>query len=98
MSHGDQFMNAALLSTRDEPLAFELMQIRMNEARGPPRRGGGAISGHIEDVEKEMRDILIKTRGVEGAVLRKNVDNLTVKLREERDGRADVVIRELAEI
>lgn len=27
MSHGDQFMNAALLSTRDEPLAFELLQV-----------------------------------------------------------------------
>ena len=98
MSHGDQFMNAALLSTRDEPLAFELLQIRMNEARGPPRRGGGPIKGDLEDVKKEMRDVLTKAKGAEGAVLRKNTENLAVKLRGERYGRADVVIRELAEI
>ncbi|PMD38695.1 glycosyltransferase family 1 protein [Hyaloscypha variabilis F] len=98
MSHGDQFMNAALLSTRDEPLAFELLQIRMNEARGPPRRGGGPIKGDLEDVKKEMRDVLTKANGAEGAVLRKNAENLAVELREERYGRADVVIRELAEI
>ncbi|KAE9362805.1 glycosyltransferase family 1 protein [Stipitochalara longipes BDJ] len=98
MSHGDQFMNAALLSTRDEPVAFELLQIRMNEARGPPRRGGGAIKGDLEDVKKEMKEVFTKARGVEGLELRKNAENVAINLREERDGRADEVIRDLAEI
>ena len=98
MSHGDQFMNAALLSTRDEPLAFELLQIRMNEARGPPRRGGEAIQGDVEAVKREMKDILTKAMGAAGTVLRKNAEIISVKLREERDGRAQEVVKDLAGI
>jgi hypothetical protein len=98
MSHSDQFMNAALLSTRDEPIAFELLQTRMGEARGPPRRGGGEITGEIREVGKEMEDVLSKARGTEGAILRKNAESIAIKLRDERDGRADWAIRELAEV
>ena len=98
MSHGDQFMDAAMLSTRDEPVAFELLQTRMFEARGPPGRGGGVIKGEVEDVKREMRDVLTKARGKEGEVVRKNVEAMAKLLREERDGRADAVIKELAEI
>lgn len=96
MSHGDQFMNAALLSTRDEPLAFELLQIRMNEARGPPRRGGGPISGDIEAVKREMRDVFTKAKEAEGTALRKNTETIALKLREERKDRAKAVVNELA--
>jgi len=96
VSHGDQFMDAAVLSTRADPLAFELLQIRQNEARQPPRRGGGPISGDIEDVKKEFRDVFTKATGSEGAALRKNVEDVAVGLRAERDGRADGVIKELA--
>jgi hypothetical protein len=96
MSHGDQFMDAAVLSTREEKLGFELLQTRMGDARRPPRRGGGEISGDIEDVKKEFRDVFMKARGAEGEVVRKNAEEVAVKLREERDGRADEVIRELA--
>jgi hypothetical protein len=91
-------MNAALLSTRDEPIAFELLQTRMGEARGPPRRGGGEITGEIREVGKEMEDVLSKARGTEGAILRKNAESIAIKLRDERDGRADWAIRELAEV
>ena len=98
MSHGDQFMNAALLSTREEPLAFELLQIRMNEARGPPRRGGEAIQGDIEAVKREMKDVLSKAKGTEGKVLRENAETIAVQLKEERDGKAKRVVQELAEI
>jgi hypothetical protein len=98
MSHGDQFMDAALLSTREEPVAFELLQIRMNEARGPPRRGGERIKGDVEDVKKEMKDVLEKARGAEGLELRKHAQSLALRLRNERDGIAEEVIRELAEI
>lgn len=91
-------MDAAVLSTRDEPLAFELLQVRMGDARGPPRRGGGEISGRLEDVEKEFRDVLGKARGREGEAVRRNAEEIARLLREERDGRADEVIRELAQI
>lgn len=70
----------------------------MGEARRPPRRGGGPISGDVEEVEKEMREVFMKARGPEGEVLRKNAEDVAVQLRVERDGRADGVIRELASI
>lgn len=91
-------MDAAVLSTRDEPVAFELLQTRMFEARGPPRRGGGEIKGDVEDVKREMREILTKASGEEGEVVRRHAEDVAVKLRQERDGRADQVIRKLAEI
>jgi UDP-glucoronosyl and UDP-glucosyl transferase len=98
ISHGDQFMDSAVLSTRDEPLAFELLQTRMGDARGPPRRGGGAISGKLEDVEREFRDVFKKAKGREGEVVRGNVEAMASRLREERDDGADGVIRELAAV
>jgi hypothetical protein len=91
-------MNAALLSTRDEPVAFELLQTRMGDAKGPPRRGGGDIRGDIEDVKKEMRDILSKAREAEGELIRKNAEYIAEQLKNERDGKADDVIRELAAV
>ncbi len=74
------------------------MQIRQNEARQPPRRGGGPISGDLEIVKKEFEDILTKARGPEGAELRKNAEEVAVQLRAEKDGRADEVIKDLASI
>ena len=91
-------MNAALLSTRGEPLAFELLQIRMNEARGPPRRGSGAIKGDIGAVRREMKDVMAKAKGAEGTVLRKNTERIAIKLREERDSGAEGFVKDLAEI
>jgi hypothetical protein len=91
-------MNTSLLSTRDEPIAFKLLQTWMGETRGPPRMGGGETNGEIKEVEKEMEDILFKAKVTGGVILRKNAESIAIKLRDERDGRADWAIRELAAV
>ncbi|MCJ1438144.1 hypothetical protein MMC27_007531 [Xylographa pallens] len=96
LSQSDQAINAAMLSTRERPVAFELLQIRQGSARGPPMRGGPPIVGDDASLEAELRDVVSKVRGDEGALLRRNAEALAVQLREERDGRADAVVRQLA--
>ena len=59
-------------------------------------RGGPPIVGDDASVEAELRHVVSKVRGDEGAVLRRNAEALAVQLREERDGRADDVVRQLA--
>ena len=98
MAQGDQAINAALLSTRKKLVAFELLQIRKGEALGPPARGGGPLARDIESIKAEFIDILIKTRGHEGSVMRKNAESLAAEIREERDGKAAAVITELSSI
>lgn len=49
-------------------------------------------------MEAEFKDVFSKVRGEEGMVLRKNAEELAVELRKERDGRAEMVIAELASI
>jgi hypothetical protein len=96
LAQSDQAGNAALLSLRQQPVGFELLQIRQGWAKAKAWRTGEEISGKIEDVEKEFRDILEKTRGGEGEVLRNNAKELAKQLREEKDGKADKIIQEIA--
>ncbi|RDW65261.1 hypothetical protein BP5796_09953 [Coleophoma crateriformis] len=95
MSQSDQAINVALCATRDKPVAFELMQIRQGAAKAPALRGGAPILGDDESVKKEFREVFTKAFGEEGEVIRQNVEELSRQLREERDGKADEVIREL---
>ncbi|MCJ1398745.1 hypothetical protein MMC11_001946 [Xylographa trunciseda] len=96
LSQSDQAINAAMLATGERPVAFELMQIRQGSARRPAMRGGPPIVGDDASVEAELRDVFSKARGEEGVVLRRNAEALAVQLRDERDGRADAVVRQLA--
>jgi hypothetical protein len=45
-----------------------------------------------------MEDILFKAKVTGGVILRKNAESIAIKLRDERDGRADWAIRELAAV
>lgn len=114
LQQSDQALNAALLSTRDDPLGFELLQvsilvllpklsdpyketqIRHGAGRAPAMRTGKPISGDIKSVREEFRDVLSRARGPEGLRMRENAQALAVRLRAEKDGKADAVIRELA--
>jgi len=61
-------------------------------------RGGGPIKGDLESIKKEFTEVLTKARGEQGAILRKNAEEVAAKLRMEKDESADAVIKELASI
>ncbi|RDW59520.1 hypothetical protein BP6252_12607 [Coleophoma cylindrospora] len=96
MSQSDQPINVALCATRDKPVSFEFMQIRQGAAKAPALRGGAPVVGDDESVKKEFREVFTKAFGEEGKVIRQNVEELARQLREERDGKADEVIKEFA--
>lgn len=91
----DQPVNAALLATREKPLAFEVMQIRQGKGKGPAMRGGTPVTGEIDSIKKEFVDLLRKTAGPEGAVLRENALEISAQLKAERDAGCDATLKEL---
>ncbi|MCJ1382123.1 hypothetical protein MMC17_005235 [Xylographa soralifera] len=84
-----------MLATGERPVAVEPMQIRQGSPRRPAMRGGPPIVGDDASVEAELREVISKGRGEESVVLRRNAEALAVQLRDERDGRADAVVRRL---
>ncbi|KAK2037204.1 glucosyltransferase [Colletotrichum somersetense] len=98
LAPGDNAINVAMLSTRDRPVAFELMQIRTGSAKAKPRRGGPEITGTDESISREIEDILSRMKGKEGSVLKANAESLAGELWIERDGAAARVVSELASI
>lgn len=59
-------------------------------------RTGQPIKGDLESVKKEFGEVFAKARGAEGERIRNNVKALAMELWEEKNGRADEVIKELA--
>ncbi|KAJ7109585.1 hypothetical protein C8R43DRAFT_962587 [Mycena crocata] len=53
---GEQPLNAALLSSEQNPVAIELLQIRTGPQLGPLRRGGTTVTGTVEDASKEFQE------------------------------------------
>ncbi|KDN71390.1 putative glucosyltransferase [Colletotrichum sublineola] len=66
LAPGDNAINVAMLSTRDKPVAFELMQIRTGSAKEKPKRGGPRITGTDESIRREIEDIVSRMMGPEG--------------------------------
>ena len=95
----DQPINAALLSTREQPLAFELLQIRKAEAMGPAMRDLTIkITGSKEDFEAELGNVFGRCFGPEGERVRRNVMDMSKELRMEKKAKAAEVISQLAMI
>ncbi|KAF4832801.1 UDP-glycosyltransferase 1 [Colletotrichum tropicale] len=93
LAPGDNAINVALASTRDRPVAFEIMQIRTGSAKAKARRGGPDIIGSEEAVRQEFEGILRKTKEAEGKRIRENTQNLSAKLRtEKKEGARQVII------
>ena len=86
LAHNDQPYNAALLSTRPEPVAFELVQIRRGHALRHAKRGI-RVTGEREDVVGEFKQIFADTLGEKGEEIRRNMKKMREKVKEERDGR-----------
>ncbi|KIY47558.1 UDP-Glycosyltransferase/glycogen phosphorylase [Fistulina hepatica ATCC 64428] len=80
----DQPIIAAQLSLIHR-VAFELLEVRTGPNRGqaPYRRQDKPISGKLEDVAAEMRDLWVKIRGQEGAEMRERVLHLRDRMRED---------------
>ncbi|KAJ6480046.1 hypothetical protein DFH09DRAFT_1214751, partial [Mycena vulgaris] len=68
----EQPINAALLSSEPNPVAFELLQIRTGAQLGPSLRGGPKITGTIEDAAAELEAVFAAARGSKGAVIAAN--------------------------
>ncbi|KAM0747437.1 UDP-Glycosyltransferase/glycogen phosphorylase [Meredithblackwellia eburnea MCA 4105] len=96
-ANAEQPMNAALLSTGDEPVAFEFFQVRTGTQCGPSLRTFAKITGTVQDATLEFKDIFAKARGAEGKVLTANAEKMSVKLREWRATKGRETIRQLAE-
>ncbi|KAF4818959.1 UDP-glycosyltransferase 76D1 [Colletotrichum siamense] len=96
LAPGDNAINTAVVSTRQNPVAFEVMQIRTGSAKGKPRRGGSDIVGTPQSVGEEFRDILKKMRGKEGSERRANAQTLAEELKIERDTIAKEIVSKLA--
>ncbi|KAI8296212.1 hypothetical protein K4K59_004233 [Colletotrichum sp. SAR11_240] len=96
LAPGDNAINTAVVSTRKNPVAFEVMQIRTGSAKGKPRRGGSDIVGTPESVEEEFRDILEKMRGKDGNDRRANAQALSEELKIEKDTIAKEIVSKLA--
>ncbi|KAF4805741.1 UDP-glycosyltransferase [Colletotrichum siamense] len=96
LAPGDNSINVALASTRDRPIAFEIMQIRTGSAKAKARRGGPDIIGSEEAVRQEFEEILRKTKEAEGKRIRENTQNLAAELRTEKREAARQVITTLA--
>ncbi|KAJ6575668.1 hypothetical protein DFH09DRAFT_1150832 [Mycena vulgaris] len=82
----EQPINAALLSSEPNPVAFELLQIRTGAQLGPSLRGGPKITGTIEDAAAEFEAVFAAARGSKGAVIAANAQKMARALREARAG------------
>lgn len=80
LAHNDQALNAALLSMRKDPLAFEFVQIRVDTR---PAMRGIEITGKKEDVAEEFRSTILRARGEEGDQMRENFRKMRRMLKEE---------------
>ncbi|KAJ7433431.1 hypothetical protein B0H11DRAFT_760755 [Mycena galericulata] len=94
--NAEQPVNAALLACEPAPVAIELLQVRNGPHRGPPLRGGPAITGTVKDASEEFRATFEAARGVKGTVLTKNAQNMARALREARLGEASQELIRLA--
>ncbi|KAJ6569865.1 hypothetical protein DFH09DRAFT_1277941 [Mycena vulgaris] len=90
----EQPINAALLSSEPNPVAFELLQIRTGPQLGPSLRGGPKITGTVEDTTSEFEGTFAAARGPKGAILTANAQRMARTLREARAGEVfDELIR-----
>ncbi|KAJ6569786.1 hypothetical protein DFH09DRAFT_429694 [Mycena vulgaris] len=90
----EQPMNAALLSSEPNPVAFELLQIRTGPQLGPSLRGGPKITGTVEDTTAEFEGTFAAARGPKGVILTANAQRMARALREARAGEvSDELIR-----
>ncbi|KAJ6569765.1 hypothetical protein DFH09DRAFT_1154726 [Mycena vulgaris] len=93
-TNAEQPINAALLSSEPNPVAFELLQIRTGPQLAPSLRGGTKITGTVEDAAAEFEAVFAAARGSKGAVLAANAKKMAQALREARAGEAsDELIR-----
>ncbi|KAJ7136275.1 hypothetical protein C8R46DRAFT_615007 [Mycena filopes] len=94
----EQPVNAALLSAAPYPVAIELLQVRTGpQLMGPSLRGGPKVTGTVEDVTAEFKQVFADARGARGAVLRENAVRLSVAMREARAGEAGEEVLRLAQ-
>ncbi|KAJ7806641.1 hypothetical protein B0H14DRAFT_3767620 [Mycena olivaceomarginata] len=93
-SGAEQPVNAAFLSTGQNPVAIELFQIRTGPQLAPSLRGGPTITGTVEDATKEFREVFDTARGKRGEALKANALRMARAIREARTGEcADEIIR-----
>ncbi|KAJ6569747.1 hypothetical protein DFH09DRAFT_1313537 [Mycena vulgaris] len=94
----EQPINAALLSSEPNPVAFELLQIRTGAQLGPSLRGGPKITGTVKDAAAEFEAVFAAARGSKGAILAANAQKMTRALREARAGEVSDELIRLARI
>ncbi|KAJ7436023.1 hypothetical protein FB451DRAFT_1344681 [Mycena latifolia] len=93
-TNAEQPINAALLSSGADAVAFELLQVRTGPQLGPSLRGGPKITGTVEDASAEFAATFTAARGQEGARLAANAGKLGRALKEAREGEtADEIVR-----
>ncbi|KAJ7086917.1 hypothetical protein C8R44DRAFT_650428 [Mycena epipterygia] len=92
----EQPVNAAFLAAEPNPVAIELLQVRVGPHLAPSLRGGPKITGTVEDATQEFRAAFDAARGSKGAVLRANAMNMAQALRGARAGEASEEIIRLA--
>ncbi|KAJ8612050.1 hypothetical protein MRB53_037601 [Persea americana] len=97
VAQSDQALNAALASTRDEPVGIELMQIRSGSAIAPAARGGPAVIGDDESFAKEFESVIDQMQGVKGQQLRVNARKLQQELRDEDETSVQAFIDQLSQ-
>ncbi|KAK4687104.1 hypothetical protein P7C73_g3015, partial [Tremellales sp. Uapishka_1] len=93
LAHSDQAVNAALLSTREKKLAFELLQIRQGYAIAPAKRGVEVI-GTRDAIVAEFKDVIGSAFGQEGAEIRANVAAMSQAMRQDKNGSAREVLKQ----
>ncbi|KAL8283296.1 hypothetical protein RQP46_005706 [Phenoliferia psychrophenolica] len=83
----EQPLNAALLSSRAHPVAFELFQIRTGSALAPTLRAPTLkITGTEADAVREFKDVFEKARGISGIKMRENAEVIARELKDGREG------------
>ncbi|KAJ7436043.1 hypothetical protein FB451DRAFT_1308094 [Mycena latifolia] len=87
-TNAEQPVNAALLSSGPDAVAFELLQVRTGPQIGSSLRGGPKITGTVEDASAEFAARFEAARGPEGAKLATNARKMAKALRENRAGEA----------
>ncbi|KAJ7648514.1 hypothetical protein B0H17DRAFT_1148018 [Mycena rosella] len=65
-TNAEQPINAALISSGANPVAFELVQVRTGPHLGPSLRGSKTITGTVEDASAEFNATFAVARGPEG--------------------------------
>ncbi|KAJ7447922.1 hypothetical protein B0H11DRAFT_2082030 [Mycena galericulata] len=91
--NAEQPVNAALLASEPTPVAIELLQVRKGPQRGPPLRGGPAITGTVQDASEEFKATFEAARGARGTLLTKNARDMAGKLREARAEASEEIAR-----